>query len=104
MKPEIGHLRVFGFPTYVHIPKEKQTKMDPSGKKGVFVGYSETSKAYRIYIPSQRQIEVNRDVTFHEEAALRKSKELQLETKAEPASPSNKISDSEGQREEIMMI
>ena len=54
MKPEIGHLRVFGCLVYVHIPKEKRTKMDPSGKKGVFVGYSETSKAYRIYIPNQR--------------------------------------------------
>ena len=33
MKPEIGHLRVFGCPVYVHIPKEKRTKMDPSEKK-----------------------------------------------------------------------
>ena len=72
--------------------------MDPFGKKGVFVGYSETSKAYKIYILSQRQIEVNRDVTFHEEAPLRISKELQLETEAEPASPSTEISDSESQR------
>ena len=100
MKPEIGHLRVFGCHVYVHIPKEKRTKMDPSGKKGVFVGYSETSKAYKIYIPSQRQIEVSRDVTFHEESTLRKSKELQLETDVEPTSPSTEISDSESQRED----
>jgi hypothetical protein len=50
-KPEVGHLRIFGCPVYIHVPKEKRTKMEPSGKKGTFVGYSETSKAYRIYVP-----------------------------------------------------
>ena len=50
-KPEVSHLRIFGFPVYIHIPKEKRTKLDPSGKKGIFLGYSESSKAYRIYFP-----------------------------------------------------
>ena len=82
-KPEVGHLRVFGCPVYIHVPKEKRTKMEPSGKKGIFVGYSETSKSYRIYVPSQRLIEVSRDVAFHEEAVFKHSKELQLDTKVE---------------------
>jgi hypothetical protein len=70
--------------------------MEPSGKKGVFVGYSENSKAYRIYVPGQRQIEVSRDVTFHEEAASNKSRELQQESKAvQPASPSSENEESE---------
>jgi hypothetical protein len=38
--------------------------MEPSGKKGIFVGYNETSKGYIIYVPGQRNIEVSRDVTF----------------------------------------
>ena len=50
-KPEVSHLRIFGCPVYIHIPKEKRTKLYPSGKKGVFMGYSESSKAYRIYFP-----------------------------------------------------
>jgi hypothetical protein len=73
IKPEVGHIRMFGCPVYIHVPKQKRTKMQPSGKKGVFVGYSENSKAYRIYVPGQRQIEVSKDVTFHEEAAFKKS-------------------------------
>jgi hypothetical protein len=73
-KPEVGHLRIFGCPVYIHVPKEKRSKMEPSGKKGVFVGYIENSKAYKIYVPGQRQIEVSRDVTFHEEAAFKKSR------------------------------
>ena len=44
-KPDISHLRIFRFPMYFHIPKEKRTNMEPSGKKGDFVSYSETSKA-----------------------------------------------------------
>ena len=38
-------------PVYIHILKEKRTKLDPSKKEGIFVGYSEISKAYRIYFP-----------------------------------------------------
>jgi hypothetical protein len=76
IKPEVGHLRIFGCPVYIHVPKGKRTKMELSCKKGVFVEYSENSKAYRIYVPGHRQIEVSRDVTFHEEAAFKKSREL----------------------------
>ena len=45
-KPEVNHLRIFGFPVYIHIPKEKRTKLDPFGRKGIFVRYNDTSKAY----------------------------------------------------------
>ena len=43
-KPEVSHLRIFGCPVYIYIPKEKRTKLDPSGKKGIFVGYSEARR------------------------------------------------------------
>jgi len=49
-KQEVSHLRMFGCPVYVHVPKDKRTKLDPSGKKGTFVGYNDTSKAYKVYI------------------------------------------------------
>jgi hypothetical protein len=52
-KPSVEHLRIFGCPVYIHVPKDKRKKLEPSGKKGIFVGYSESSKAYRIYIPGQ---------------------------------------------------
>jgi hypothetical protein len=43
------------------------------------VGYCEVSKAFRIYIPGHRHIEINRDVTFDEDATLKKSRKCQLE-------------------------
>jgi hypothetical protein len=101
IKPEVGHLIIFGCPVYIHVPKEKRTKMEPSSNEGVFVGYSENSKAYKIYVPGQRQIEVSREVTFHEEAAFKKSRELQQESKVvQPASPSSKNEESDDEREE----
>ena len=44
-KLEVSHLKIFGCLVYVQIPKEKRMKLDPSGKKGIFVGYCEVSKA-----------------------------------------------------------
>ena len=73
-KPEVSHLNIFGCPVYVHILKEKRTKLDPSGKKGIFVGYYEVSKSFRIYILGFHHIEISRDVTFNEEVALKKSR------------------------------
>ena len=62
-KPEVSHLRIFGCLVYIHIPKEKRMKLDPSGKKGLFVGYSESSKAYRIYFLGFKKIDISRDAT-----------------------------------------
>ena len=73
-KPEVSHLKIFGYPVYVHIPKENRTKLDPSGKKGIFVGYCEVSKAFKIYIRGFHHMEISRDVKFDEEATLKRSR------------------------------
>ena len=78
-KPEINHFIIFGCPVFVHVPKEKRTKLDPSKQKGIFVGYSDTSKAYKIYIPSHQKVEINQDVTFDENVAFSKSKQIRAE-------------------------
>jgi hypothetical protein len=90
--PEVGHLRIFECLVYIQVPKEKRTKMEPSGKKGIFVGYSETSKAYIIYIQGQIYIEVRRDVTFHEEVSFKKFNESQQDTEMEePEDPLDQV-------------
>ena len=57
--------------------------METSGKKGNFEGYSETSKAFKIYVLGERSIEVSRDVTFHEEVVFKRSKEIAYDTNTE---------------------
>ena len=59
---------------YIHIPDEKRTRLDPSRRKGIFVGYSDTSKAYQIYSPGFMKINISRDVTFDEDYAYFRSK------------------------------
>jgi hypothetical protein len=88
-KPEVSHLRIFGCLVYVYIPKDKRSKLDPLGKKGIFVGYNETSKAYRVYIPGHKQIEISRDLTFDEDAALKNSKKCRTDEDhdKEPVAP-----------------
>ena len=90
-KPAVDHMRIFG-----HVPKEKRAKLEPSGKKGIFVGYSDCSKSYRVYIPGQRHIEVSKYVIFHEEAVFRKTLELSSEDTIAPL----EFPDLEIQREE----
>eukprot|EP00253_Pinus_taeda_P033904 PITA_33904 len=77
-KPDVSHFRIFGCPVYFHMPKEKRNKLGACGKKGTFVGYNENSKAYRIYVPGQRDVEVSHDVTFHEDIALEKARDLPI--------------------------
>jgi hypothetical protein len=37
VNPEVGHFRIFGCSLYIHVPKEKRTKLDPSGRKGTYL-------------------------------------------------------------------
>ena len=67
------------------------------GRKGIFVGYSETSKAFRIYIPGFKQIETSRDVTFDEDEAFNKSRRHRAEEvlDEEPEAPRAIVRDDE---------
>lgn len=72
---EIGHFMIFEYLTYSRVLEDKSTKMEPTVEKGIFVGFSETSKAYCIYIPAKRKFVLRLDVMFEEERALRRSRE-----------------------------
>jgi hypothetical protein len=69
--------------------EREENKLDPSRNKGIFVGYCEVSKAFKIYIPGYHHIEINRDVTFDEDATLKKSRRCHLEEvyEEEPVAP-----------------
>jgi hypothetical protein len=75
-KPDVGNFRIFGFLTFSHVPSKKWTKLEPVAEKGIFFGYSETSKSYRIYIRSLRKIVVWKDVRFDEDRAFHRSQDM----------------------------
>ncbi|KAH9291809.1 hypothetical protein KI387_043002 [Taxus chinensis] len=95
-KPDVGHFRIFGSLAYCHIPEDTRTKLDQTAEKGYLVGYSETSKAYRIFIPGTRRIIVRRDVKFMEDKAFRRSRDLPADDQSEQ--PTKAPSPSQGQQ------
>ena len=66
-RPYVSHIHIFGSVCYCHVHADNTKKLDPFGEKGLLVGYSEISNAYRVYIPARRRIIVNRDVQFDED-------------------------------------
>ena len=74
-KLEVSNFHIFGCLTFSHVPSEKRKKLEPIAERGIFVGYDETLKAFRIYLPALRKVFVRREVRFEEEGAFRKSKE-----------------------------
>ena len=93
-KPKFNHLRILYCTVYIYILKEKRTKLDPSGKKGLFVGYFESLKAYRIYFPRYKKIDISRDVTFDEETAYNKSTKRPTEEPEEAKAEAPRIHDT----------
>ncbi|KAH9310278.1 hypothetical protein KI387_044223 [Taxus chinensis] len=68
-KRSVSHLRIFGCVAYAHIPNERRKKLDDKGERCIFVGYSEQSKAYKLYNPITKNSIIRRDVQFIEEQA-----------------------------------
>lgn len=66
MKQRVNHLRVFGCVAYRHIVIQNLQKFDKRAQMGSFVGYSQDSMAYIIYIPNFGKVIINRDVLFIE--------------------------------------
>lgn len=75
VKPSLDHLKCFGCLAMSHIPKQKRTKWDPKTKRCFLMGYSETSKGYRLYNPKNRTVFVSRDVTFMEQQFIKDNEE-----------------------------
>ena len=68
-KPTVAHLRVFGCLAYSRIPAVNRGKLDDRSEKCIFIGYSETSKAYKLYNPITCKVIISRDALFMEEKA-----------------------------------
>ena len=65
-KPSVAHLKPFGCHAFVHVPKQKRSKLDKRAVKCLMLGYSSHSKGYRLWNLTDNNITVSRDVTFDE--------------------------------------
>ena len=78
-KPEVIHMRIFSSSVYIHIPKEKRTKIDPFRRRKIFIGYNDTSNSYQIYFQGFKKIDISRDVNFDEESSYFKSRRTPIQ-------------------------
>ncbi|KAI5313673.1 hypothetical protein L3X38_042849 [Prunus dulcis] len=52
---------------FVHIPKDKRSKLDAKSKECIFMGYGNEEFGYRLWDPVARKIIRSRDVVFFED-------------------------------------
>jgi len=64
--PFLKHLCVFGCLAVVHVPNEKQMKLDYRPTPGIFVGYSILTPQYFVYDPLAKTHHCSRDVVSRE--------------------------------------
>lgn len=69
-KPDLSHIRVFGSPVMVHVPKSKRQKWDKKAVKYILVGYPDNIKGYRLYNLETKQVTTSRDVTIMEKREI----------------------------------
>ena len=48
-KPIVKYFHVFGSKCYILTDREQRRKMDPKSEEVIFLGYSTTSRAYRVF-------------------------------------------------------
>ncbi|KAJ4704584.1 Retrovirus-related Pol polyprotein from transposon TNT 1-94 [Melia azedarach] len=60
---DYSNLRAFGCTVYYHV---NEGKLEPRAKKGVFVGYGDGVKGYRIWSPSEKRVILSRNIVFDE--------------------------------------
>ena len=66
MNHSVSHSKFFGCVAYAHVPYELRRKLDKKGKKSIFVGYSENTKAYKLYDHVAKKVIISRDAQFVE--------------------------------------
>jgi transposase InsO family protein len=110
-KPNLSHLRIIGSTAYIHIPKEKRTKLDTHSHKGIMVGYGGGTNQYRVWDLTRKDVVVSRDVVFIEGKPVNQTPAIYEEPRIihdsitvmpkPPMSPAQEHPDSESDKEAV---
>ena len=66
-KPSLAHFKVFGMKCFVHINDKKDVdKFEDTSEPEIFLGYSKTSRAYKIFNLKHEIVEESPHVIFNE--------------------------------------
>jgi hypothetical protein len=65
--PDLANIRVFGTASLVHVPKANRLKLDAHATDAIFVGYSDTMKAWSFWDHRNGIIIISSSATFSNE-------------------------------------
>jgi hypothetical protein len=82
-KPLVSHLKVFGCDAFLHVPKEKRSKLNKKEVKCISIGYKEGMKGYKLWDPTLMKIVYSRYVIFREVGSKFEPEEI-VQTKNNP--------------------
>ena len=66
-KPIVKYFRIFGSDCYILCDRENLEKFDAKSDKGYFLGYSSTSRAYRVYNLRTKTVMESSNVVINDE-------------------------------------
>mgnify|MGYP007076058389 CR=1 FL=1 len=64
------HLRVFGYPPYVHIAKDQRGKLDPNHQSCLFLRYGDDEFGYQLWDLIDKKVIRSRHNVFMEEKMI----------------------------------
>nr|GFB39424.1 retrovirus-related Pol polyprotein from transposon TNT 1-94 [Tanacetum cinerariifolium] len=70
--PVIGFLKPFGCHVMILTTLDNLGKFEPKGDEGSFLGYSMSSKAFRVFNKRTKRVEENLHIEFLENKAIEK--------------------------------
>uniref|UniRef100_A0A6V7IJ77 Retrovirus-related Pol polyprotein from transposon TNT 1-94 n=1 Tax=Bracon brevicornis TaxID=1563983 RepID=A0A6V7IJ77_9HYME len=62
--PDVTNFQEFGSEVFVLNTDPTKNKLEAKSKKGIFLGYSEEAKGYRVWVDEDKRVIVSRDVKF----------------------------------------
>lgn len=105
---DLSNLNAFGRSVYCQVPSQLRKKLNAKAVKCIFVGYSETSKGYRVFNPESNKVETAISVVFEcpsarllrinddDDQESEEEDDLFFETEASDLSKSTVVSDLDG--------
>ncbi|GBM14328.1 hypothetical protein AVEN_80504-1, partial [Araneus ventricosus] len=91
--PNVSYFKTCGCTAYC-LDNKPGHKFSARSKKGILVGYSENSKAFRIYLPDEKRFIISRNVKFFENGNINSSIDID-----ELFIPNKNLSDSQMEQE-----
>ena len=85
------NLIVFGCDAYPLTPKVQRSKLDPTSKKCIFLGYQTSVKDYLLYDSVARKLIVSRDVSFNQPRLLKEGEKARAPLIDNVESPLNTV-------------